>query len=251
MPRFRLMLLLLLALLLALAAFPLGGCTPKEPLDLRIPWQNRELSVLDIKQNGELVLVNELLVEQAGDDLLCTVEHLLVDYPAVQKFYLDPVTLVPRRTEYEATTPAGVRHLRATYGEKEVEIEKETDEGTVRDTVRLPAKPYFDNDQFLFLVRALPLEEAWRGSVNLVVTSTARKVAVGLEVKDRETVTVPAGTFDTYVVELKHINQFAWVAVEPPHQLVKFENRNAGTVAELVEFYPTGRGIKTEDNPEE
>ena len=197
--------------------------------------------MLEIKQNGALVLVNELQVEQAGDDLLCTVEHLLVDYPAVQKFYLDPATLMPRRTEYEMTTTAGVRYLRATYGEKEVEIEKDTDEGTARDTVRLPARPYFDNDQFLFLVRALPLEEGWKGSVNLVVTATARKVAIGLEVIERETVTVPAGTFDCYVVELKHANQFAWVAVEAPHQLVKYENRNAGTVTELVEFYPTGR----------
>ena len=104
------MLLLLLALLLA--AFH-SAAAPQEPLDLRIPGRTGALGAR-YQAERRTGAGERLLVEQAGDDLLCTVEHLLVDYPAVQKFYLDPVTLVPRRTD-KATTRRGAppaRHLR-------------------------------------------------------------------------------------------------------------------------------------------
>ncbi|MFZ5924407.1 MAG: hypothetical protein ACOYW4_04105 [Bacillota bacterium] len=48
--------------------------------------------------------------------------------------------------------------------------------------------------------------------------------------------TVPAGTYDAWVVELKGTSQFAWISSSAPHELVRYENKQAGTVSELVEY---------------
>ncbi|MEW6227140.1 MAG: hypothetical protein AB1700_03460 [Bacillota bacterium] len=39
-----------------------------------------------------------------------------------------------------------------------------------------------------------------------------------------------------WVVELKGTSQFAWISASAPHELVRYENKQAGTVSELVEY---------------
>lgn len=231
----------LLVFLLA-AAVTAAGCGA-EPPELResFPWKDGELAVMDVKMNGELVAVYEISVREEGSDLDYTIEHLSTNYPQTRRVLQDPQTLQPRRTEFTTTQQDGSGTLLAEYGEDKVEIRQETPEGITEKSVRLPAPPYFDNEQFLLLARALPLAEGWQGSVTLIVTTTASRAPIGLEVTGRETVTVPAGTFDAYILELKRINQWAWVGTEPPYPVVKFENRNTGTVMELNEFFPRGR----------
>jgi hypothetical protein len=233
-------LILLLLAGAALAAAMAAGCTP-QPLELRRPWSGGEITVMEIKKNGSLLLYCEMLVEQTRDELVFTVEHLSKNYPQTVRVIQNPESMLPRRTEFLVTRKEGPGSVLAEYGAKAVQIKKDLPGEQGEKSLRLPAPPYFDNEQYMLLVRALPLAEGWKGSLNLIVIPTGVKVTIGLEVVRREQVTVPAGTFDAYVVELKRANQWTWVAVEPPYPVLRHENKNAGTVMELAEFFPQGR----------
>ena len=62
-----------------------------------------------------------------------------------------------------------------------------------------------------------------------------------------ETITVPAGTFECYKLEvgasgglIKRITSkyYFWFAVEPPHQFVKYQDKDGKDITELIEIRP-------------
>lgn len=226
---------------LAIALLLTGGCTA-EPLGLRTPWQDGELAVYEISRDGKILMVEQFSLRHDQGRLLFSSEYISDVSPVVKKVFMDPVTLIPERTEIEIMHEGAMtRVMTAEYGEGEVQIRRMTGDGEFEDKVmKLPEPPYYENEQFMALVRALPLEEEWSGIITLIVSSQFNRADIELEVTGRETVTVPAGTFDAYVVELGRIGQRAWVAVDPPHPVVRYQNDAANTITELVEFYPEG-----------
>lgn len=138
-------------------------------------------------------------------------------------------------------TAEGKRNtLEVIYGEEEIKLKKKHGQKEEETTAPSPSPPYYDNEQCPLLVRTLPLETGWNGKVKLFVPATAQTVTIDIEVVRCEEVTVPVGTYDCHVVELKNIGQRAWVGVEPPHPLVKYVDEINGTLSELAEFYPVG-----------
>jgi len=229
------------ALLLLLFALAMGGCSSNQSPEWSPPWQEGEVTVMEIEKEGELFLVQELQVKKEGEALLFITEHLSTNFPQRRQVTLDASTLLPLRTEFDQVTEEGKSTLLAVYEDRNVGITREDENGSRQQNVTLPGRAYYDFEQLPFLVRALPLEEGWRGKLNLLVAPTARKVVSEIAVTGREEVNVPAGTFDAYIVEAAGLEQKFWVAVEPPHQLVKHENGITGLVSELAQFFPQGR----------
>ncbi len=212
-----------------------------EPPELRIPWQTGEITVMEVSRDGELLFYDESRVEVDGSLLLFTSEYQFTDAPLMRRIYLDPETLLPRRSEITFTTAEGKKSaLEVLYGEEEIKMSKKNGQKEEITTAPLPEPPYFDNEQLTLLVRTLPLEAGWKGKVRLFVPATAQTATINFEVVRREEVTVPAGMYDCYVVELMKLGQWAWVGVEPPCPLVKYVDESAGTISELVEYYPGG-----------
>ncbi len=71
-----------------------------------------------------------------------------------------------------------------------------------------------------------------------------------VKLKGVEKVTVPAGTFDCYKLEVAASSMFIrpftskyylWFTKEPPHQFVKYQDKDGDSVTELMEIRSVGR----------
>ncbi len=92
----------------------------------------------------------------------------------------------------------------------------------------------------LQLVRALPLAANYATRLNSFSPATGGIDRVTVLAGKEEAVTVPAGTFNTWQVELDLGNSKTkvWIGRDAPHPLVKYiDGRNGGTF-ELSEFKP-------------
>lgn len=124
--------------------------------------------------------------------------------------------------------------------------------GAVTTKTLQPAADAVDNDVSLQIQRALPLAAGYATRYTDVIPTTGVAVPVRLAVAAAEPVTVPAGAFPSWRVELsfgsgKHD---AWYGQEPPYPLVKYRNRASGAVFELLSTAagasaPAGRGEVT------
>ncbi len=84
----------------------------------------------------------------------------------------------------------------------------------------------YDNDMTLFLWRTLPFAEGYEGSYTTIITNRRDSQKVNLLVTGKETITVPAGTFDAWRLEITTTNarQIAWYADTQERQLVRYDN---------------------------
>jgi hypothetical protein len=84
----------------------------------------------------------------------------------------------------------------------------------------------YDNDTSLFLWRTLPFADGYEASYVTVITNRRSRQDVVLNVRGKETVTVPAGTFECWRLEISTENarQIAWYADTPTRPLVKYDN---------------------------
>jgi hypothetical protein len=90
-------------------------------------------------------------------------------------------------------------------------------------------------------VRTLPLAEGYSTRLNAFLPLTGNLDRVTVSVVGRAQVTVPAGTYDTWEVLLEGQETYArmWIAVEPPHALVKFVDGRSKVTHELSAYDPS------------
>jgi hypothetical protein len=90
----------------------------------------------------------------------------------------------------------------------------------------------YDNEEAIQLMRRLPLAAGYKTSVRFLSSlSGGMIIPVKLEVSGQEKVSVPAGSFDCFKVELS-IHQTFWYSADANRYLVKFEA--GGALAELT-----------------
>ncbi len=139
----------------------------------------------------------------------------------------------------ETLQPASVRRERLIDGKSEIVTgEYDDDEKVVRivevvgdDRRELPRRldeeRYFDNETSLFLWRTLRFEEGYETSYETVlVNQGGSQRTVKLRVDSIQRITVPAGTFDAWRVEIVagEVNQVAWFTQTPEHYLLQYHN---------------------------
>lgn len=97
-------------------------------------------------------------------------------------------------------------------------------------TIDLDASTY-DNTEWLYLLRRLPLAPGFKVTLPLLAPS-GLVVKAGFEVVATEDVEVPAGKFRCYKIQLSPLDQTFWISADGPHYLVKLETSGV-MVAEL------------------
>ena len=134
-------------------------------------------------------------------------------------------TLEPVGEQKTITSPGNDIQLTSTYGEGKVDISAVVNGTTKTASVDVPENA-IDNDQLLETLRALPFSEGYKVSYVIVNTMTATKIDGTFTVQPQEMVTVPAGNFNTWKVEMNfgQTTQYAWYQVDSPHNLVKYDN---------------------------
>ena len=216
-----------------LATLLLAACVVDEPVATQdivstIPWldgERAEYVLLDrdngeehsravltvTRQNGAFELGLRFSDEQDSDEVV-----VLVDATT-----LKPIS-VRREISRQATTVTGEYDseegiIRITI------IDKDGDERPV--PLRLEEN-YYDNESSLFLWRTIPFEEGYEASYYSVLANQRSHELITVRVAGTEEITVPAGTFQTWRVEIRFdgTKQVAWYADTPERTLVQYDN---------------------------
>lgn len=196
-----------------------------------VPFADGERMSYELRDDRGVLGHGVLTVKREGGDLVLAQEYTEASPPEGEKptsdrstARVDAATLQPRTVERvvegrdDTTTYAGE------YSDDGRSVQLTRDGGHERD-VKLPVHAY-ENETSLWLWRSLDLTEEYQSqyvSVN-VVERTRQTVAV--EVTGRQRTTVPAGTFDTWRLQLRNgrATRVVWINVEAPHQVVQWDN---------------------------
>lgn len=196
-----------------------------------IPWADQESAdyLLMDPDSGEVCGNGTLSIERSGDQYELS---LLFE----SEGNTDMTTVL---VDAETLQPASVRRERLIDGDSEI-VEGEYDDvekvirivelvGDDRREIprRLDEDRYFDNETSLFLWRTLRFEEGYETSYETVLANQGgAQRTVRLRVDSIEQITVPAGTFDAWRVEIVagDVNQLAWFTQTPEHYLLQYHN---------------------------
>lgn len=138
---------------------------------------------------------------------------------------------------------SGTRY-EASYLPDEIRIVTTKADGAATTKSLKPVTDGIDNDASLQVQRALPLAAGYATRYTDVIITTGLTAPIKLSVTGAETITVPAGVYATWRVEMsfgsgKHD---AWYGQAAPYPLVKYVNRASGAAFELSSLTVTGDG---------
>ena len=234
-------------LVLAIIGLFLTACSQSNPVALlfnKAPWQSGEQSTYAIVGSnnqpagymtysigdgadgtGRQLWVIERLTESLGDTEIVATK-------------MEADGFRPTASYLERTNADGTESVDAQYSGSQVDLTLTTKQQVItpqREQIPSDAREY---TTLPMIIRALPLEKGYATQLNTFLPVAALLDRVTLNVSGEEAVTVPAGIYDTWVVDLKisDVDSQAWIGKSPPHPLVKYyDARNRGTY-ELTEF---------------
>ena len=104
-----------------------------------------------------------------------------------------------------------------------------------RDTIDIPEDAYDDNE-LLFLLRAIPFKVGYTASFTNMIAAAAQKHVVIITVVDEEELQVPAGSFDAYKIELTMAGEkkYLWYGKDKPHYFLKLDDGSSVIVLEEI-----------------
>ncbi len=196
-----------------------------------VPFADGERLTYELRDDRGVLGHGVLTVKREGADLVLTQEYVEASVPEGAKptsdrstARVDATTLLPRSVERvvegrdDTTTYAGE------YSEDGRSVHLTRDGAHARD-VKLPEHAY-ENESSLWLWRALDLAEGYEGQYVSVNVVERTRQTVALEVTGRQRTTVPAGTFETWRLQLRNgrATRVVWINVEAPHQVVQWDN---------------------------
>ncbi len=211
------------------AAAP-SGSTATAPTALRLtpPWKGAEHAEYNVVKDSDSSALgtNTIDIQPASD--ATTIEQRLQLGAATQHFLVkvDPQTLKPLVSTQELAGSPNDFSLTATYADNKLSIAAKTAQGEKNATIDMSPDAY-DNNSLLAILRGLPFSVGNAASFTNIVPATAAQIKSTATVADQESVTVPAGTFDTYTVVMDFggaAKQTAWYEAADPHRLIKYDN---------------------------
>lgn len=202
-----------------------------------IPWSSGEVAFYDIKRSG---------AGKIGAIAFSTADTLADGVPAV-KLSSYTSLLIAGQTDYADTyvTKEGFIALKgastnSTLGQNRIQYKKDSlhvasvVKGKKSSNDIEVNRPYYTDLQLHSLVRRLPLNTGYRTDFTLFIQNSTLPLNARLEIKDPEKVSVPAGEFDCYRVEIKAYEQSKltldmtyWVSTKADRQVVKAQNASA------------------------
>jgi uncharacterized membrane protein YhfC len=215
--------------LLLVVGLLLAGCgVASEPLALGpAPWQDGEAAEYDILDAGGAVVGSAAWVWEAAPEGWRQRWLADVGGRTEQGVVTLRTDLYPLRSELAV----GSALYAATYGDEQIELTTTPAEGQATTRTLLRPEHPIDNNQSLQIHRALPLAQGYATRYTNVIPTTGAAAHTLAQVVATETITVPAGTFETWrvVMTAGGASHDAWYAVEPPHIMAKYHNRGAGS----------------------
>lgn len=224
----------------------LSGCGQPEVQPLIFagaPWQDGEVSLYRIVDDGdEFAGTMRFDISQADDGWTVRREIVARGDNEIVLVETTGDTLKPSAADLTRIGPAGTESVKTTYSGAQVDMELTTvQDVTTYQRSQIPSDAR-DQRTILMMLRALPLDTRYAVRFNSYLPVADLLDRVTLVVRAQEEVDVPAGRFDTWKVELDtgDSDTTAWIGVEAPYPLVKYEDSRSGAGYELMEFTPAG-----------
>jgi hypothetical protein len=221
----------LIALIAALAAACSTSPTPSATsteLKLSPPWIGNEHFEYNLLSDQDGSPIGSGTIDVRPSSTATSIEQLYQIGKVTQHIIgtIDPQSLRPISGEQQVTGSQKDFSLVTTYQNNTLTIKATTAQGEKDFTIGV-APDSIDNDSVLMTLRAFPLADGYTTSFNTVVGASALQINSTLSVVGKETITVPAGTFETYKVTLgfgSGSNQTTWYEVAAPHRLIQYDN---------------------------
>ncbi len=205
----------------------LAGCAPKESIVISaIPWADEEETSYIIQdQEANTIGSGNLTIAKEGESYILGQYWEVGEVKQTISIKVASDDLKPISGNQTIVSPQGEFKINATYSDSKLKIEAETPEGNQTAEIDVPDDAY-DNDEVLFLLRALPFEEGYQATYTNVVAAAAQKPKITVAITGKEPVETPAGVFDCWKLELSAAGQeqYMWYSVDSPHYLVKYDN---------------------------
>ena len=198
---------------------------------LPAPWADGEEMRLDLKlasgfKAGTAVYSVDA-AETNGQKLWRFGSHLYVGVQQLSHVEVDADTLKPLHSRWKHTM---LGDADTTYSPGHANIKFVGKDGVKK--IDLDG-PVYDNEEAVQAMRRLPLATNYSATLHIFTSlGGGNVIAITASVTGTEQVTVPAGTFDCYKVELIPIKQTFWYSTDAHRYVVKFEG--GGVVAELA-----------------
>ncbi len=188
-----------------------------------------------VNDDGDELATGVHTIEQQGDTYVLTTSYESPNGNSdTTTVVVDAETLKPLSSvrEIDNDNPDDQSRIEVEYTDEGALIS--IDNGDKQSGLTLKEHSY-DNDSSLFLWRTIDMTEGYESSYYTVITNQRTDQRVVLRVTGKETVTVPAGEFDAWKVEILTTNarQVAWYADTPERPLVRYDN-DRGTIFELT-----------------
>jgi hypothetical protein len=196
-----------------------------------IPWTVPETASYQLFNDGEEIGSAELSIEagDSGDNRFVQ----SFEFPGRQitdevEVEANARTLAPDFVTRVVSSPDGRRSWDVTYDASTVTVVQRDEDDERTDTIDIPRTSY-DTWTDLFLWRTIDFKEDYEVKYEAVVTADFAKpdvISIVLKVVRVEEVTVPAGTFEAWRVEVRSggRTQKAWIAEDDNRTLVRYDN---------------------------
>ena len=217
------------AMCLAAFAVLLAGCGQSGGEGLGLggaPWQDGATARYQwLDGSGSEIGTSEIACVREGDAWVITQSDQITGFDQAFEVRVSAATLAPLGEHKRIQSADTEAEITTRYEGGKLEIEATVNGEARSASVDVPAH-VLDNDQLLMTLRALPFAEGYRGEVVVVVAQNALKVPMEITIQGQEQIEVPAGTFQTWRVELlaAQTKQTAWYQVDAPHMLVLYDN---------------------------
>lgn len=202
-----------------------------------MPWTAPETATYRLLDGKKVIGSGELTLKLEGEMLVFTQDFSFPDQEITDTVTVTAGsgTLAPATTGRVIKGPEGDRNCKATYGDGAVVVAQSSKDDERTDKLDVPVKVY-DTWADLFLWRTLAFAEGYEVKYSDALTCGLGKpevLPVVLKVKGREKVTVPAGGFDAWRLDVRSggRTQKAWYADDAARTLVRYDN--GGLVFEL------------------
>jgi hypothetical protein len=230
----------LMSALLALACIEEQGSsdddndTPTQDIVTRIPWPGGERNEYDLTLGDDEGL-GVLTANLEGDNWELFLGYESGDATDEATVIALPETLKPLTVRRETGSGSVVRGEYDSVENIVTIFEGEGDDADSRPE-RLEDN-YYDNESSFFLWRTIDFSEGYEASYHAVlVNQGGDQPVVTIRVTGQEEVTVPAGTFNAWRLEVDSSlgDVVAWIADTTERQLLRYENENIDFVLELT-----------------
>jgi hypothetical protein len=218
----------------AAACTAVSGGDDVDAVPQRIPFGCGERAHYALEEiDGTPVATGTLEARCEGGGWLLTQRYTAVDASEGDVFDVSEVvanlaTLAPVSSTRAATQGDGVERWDAVFAADRSSVaftRVEPDGDTDERELRLRENAY-DNESALWLWRALPLDEEYDARYVSVSAVSRNQVTVRATVVQQERIEVPAGTFETWRLQVRsgRATRVAWIGIDSPHPLVRWDN---------------------------